>query len=70
MRDNIRNAGTEKVSQQLSLRDLMLNYGLDILFLLMSVVLPLDVFGRTTAEVVGTVFFRDDVSTPAPGTTD
>jgi hypothetical protein len=48
----------------------VLDRGLDVLFLLMSAVLTLDVFGRAAAEVVGPVFFRDDVSTPAPGTTD
>jgi hypothetical protein len=48
----------------------MLNRRLDVLFLLLSTVLPLNVFGRAAAEVVCSVFFRDDVSTPTPGTTD
>jgi len=50
--------------------DLMLNRRLNIVFLLLSVVLPLNVFGRAAAEVVCSVFFGDNVSTPTPGTTD
>jgi hypothetical protein len=52
------------------LGDLILNYGLDILFLLLSAILPLDIFYRAAAEVVCLVFFRDNISTPAPSTTD
>ncbi len=48
--------------------DLKFNHLLDILFFLLSTVLPLDVFCRATAEVVRPVFFKDDVSTLGPGT--
>jgi hypothetical protein len=48
----------------------MLNYWLDILFLLLSAVLPLNVFSWAVAEVVYSVFFRDNVLIPTPGTTD
>jgi hypothetical protein len=46
------------------------DHRLDVLLFLLSTVLPLDVFCRATAEVVGSVLFRDDVSTAGPGTAD
>ena len=48
----------------------MFNYRFDILLFLLPTVLPLDIFCRATAEVVGSVFFRDDISPPSPGNTD
>jgi hypothetical protein len=48
----------------------MLNYWLDILLFLVSVVLPLDIFGRAAAKVVSSVLFRDNIATSALGTTD
>jgi hypothetical protein len=48
----------------------MLDHWFDVLFLLLSVILPLNVFCRTAAKVVCSVFFRDNVSTPTPSTTN
>jgi hypothetical protein len=48
----------------------MLYQWLDVLFLLLSAVVPLNVFRWAAAEVVISVFFRDNISTPSPGTTD
>jgi hypothetical protein len=48
----------------------MLNHWLNVLFLLLSAVLLLNVFRRAAAEVVCPVFFRDNVPTPASGITD
>jgi hypothetical protein len=61
---------TDEFGQLRPFEDLMFNYRLGIFLFLLSAVLPLDVFRRAMAEVVGPVFFRDDVSTPGPGTTD
>jgi len=61
---------TDKVGQVRSFGDLMFNHRLDILLFLLSTVLPLDIFYRATAEVVGPVFFGDDITTPAPRTAD
>jgi hypothetical protein len=46
------------------------DYRLNILLFLLPTVLLLDIFDWATAEVVGSVLFRDNVSTPAPGATD
>ncbi|KAH6664654.1 hypothetical protein B0J14DRAFT_569620 [Halenospora varia] len=43
---------------------------LEVLSLLLSTVLPVDVFSRTAAEVVGLVFFRDNVSPSTLSTAD
>jgi hypothetical protein len=48
----------------------MLNYWFYVLLLLLSVILPLNIFGRAAAEIICSVFFRDNISTPAPSTTD
>jgi hypothetical protein len=60
----------DEISQLYPLGDLILNYGLDILFLLLSAVLLLNVFRWAAAEVVCPVFFRDNISISAPGTAD
>ena len=48
----------------------MFNYRLDILLFLLSIILPLNIFYQATTKVVGSVFFRDNISTPGPGTAD
>jgi hypothetical protein len=58
LRADIRDASTEEVGQLRPLGDLMPNHGLDVLSLLLSAVLPLNVFRRAAAEVVCPVFFR------------
>jgi hypothetical protein len=70
LRGDTRNMSTDEFSQLRSFGDLMFNCRFDILLFLLATVLPLDVFGWATVEVVGSVFFRDDVSTPSPSTTD
>ena len=69
-RGDIRNMGIDEFGQLRPFGDLMLNYRLDILLFLLPAVLPLDIFYRATAEVIGSVFFRDNVSPPGPGNTD
>jgi hypothetical protein len=70
LRGDIRDASTDQVDQLRPLGDLMLNHRLNVLLLLLSAVLPLNVFGRAAAEIICSVFFRDNISTPAPSTTD
>jgi hypothetical protein len=65
---DMRDARADEVNKPPSLRDLVLNHGFDVLFLLLSAVLPLNVFRWAAAEVVCPVFLRDDVSTPVPYT--
>jgi hypothetical protein len=48
----------------------MLNYWLYVLLFLLSAVLSLNVFGRAVAEIICLVFFRDNISTLTPSTTD
>jgi hypothetical protein len=60
----------DEVSQLYPLRNLILNHWLNILLLLLSAILLLNIFRRAAAEVVCPVFFRDNISIPAPGTTD
>jgi hypothetical protein len=62
--------GTDEFGQLRPFGDLMLNHRLDVLLFLLPAVLPLDIFCRATAEVVSSVFFRDDVSPAGPGNTD
>jgi hypothetical protein len=61
---------TKKVGQLRPLGNLMLNYWLDILLFLVSVVLPLNIFSRVAAKVVSLVLFRDNIATSALGTTN
>jgi hypothetical protein len=67
---DIRDVSTDKVDQLRLFGDLMFNHRLGVLFFLLSVILPLDVFRRAAAEVICSVFFRDDISTPTPSTAD
>ncbi|PVH70112.1 hypothetical protein DL98DRAFT_620720 [Cadophora sp. DSE1049] len=48
----------------------MFNHRLDILLFLLSTVLPLDVFYQATAEIVGSVLLKDNVSPPSSGNTN
>jgi len=70
LRGDTRNMSADEFGQLRPFEDLMLNHRLDILLFLLSLVLPLNVFCRATAEVVGSVFFRDDIPPPGPGNTD
>lgn len=67
---NTRNISIDEFGQLRPFRDLIFNHRLNILHFLLSTILPLDIFCWATEEVVGSVFFRDDVSTPGPGTTN
>jgi hypothetical protein len=69
LRRDIRGASTDKVGQLRSLGNFMLNHGLDILFLHLPAVLPLNVFCRAATEIIRSVFFRYYVSMPTLGTT-
>lgn len=60
----------KKVGQLRPLRNLMLNYWLDILLFLVSVVLPLNIFNKAAAKVVSSVLFRDNIATSALSTID
>lgn len=46
------------------------DYWLDVLLFLLPIVLLLDIFYRVTTEVVDSVIFRDNVSTPGLGATN
>jgi hypothetical protein len=70
LRSDTRNMSADEFGQLRPFGDLMFYYRFDILFFLLATVLPLDIFCWATVEVVGSVFFRDDVSTPSPSTTD
>jgi hypothetical protein len=70
VRSDICNRCTQEFRKLRAFGDLMLNYRLNIFLFLLSIVLPLNISSWTTAEVVGSVLFRDNVSTPGPGTTD
>ncbi|ELR03176.1 hypothetical protein GMDG_06002 [Pseudogymnoascus destructans 20631-21] len=48
----------------------MLNHWLDVLFIVLSIVMPLNVFCWAAAEILIPEFLRDDVSTLSPSTTD
>jgi hypothetical protein len=61
---------TKKVGQLRPLRNLMLNYWLDILLFLVSVVLPFDIFSKAAAKVVSSVLLKDNIATSALSTTD
>jgi hypothetical protein len=70
LRGDAGNTRTEELGQLCPFRDLVFNHWLDILLFLLASILPLDIFCRATAEVVGPVLFRDDVWTPGPGAAD
>jgi hypothetical protein len=70
LQGDARDMRTEKFGQLRPFGDLVFNYRLDILLFLLSTILLLDIFYRATAEVVGSVLFRDNVSTSGPGATD
>jgi hypothetical protein len=70
LRRDTRNMSADEFGQLRPFGDLMFNHRLDILLFLLSTVLPLDIFYRATAEVVGSVLLRDDISPPSPGNTD
>jgi hypothetical protein len=70
LRGDIRNTCTDEFSQLRPFGNLIFNHRLNILLFLLPTILPLDVFCRATAEVVGPVFFSDNVSTAGPGAAD
>ena len=57
-------------SQLYLFRDLIFNYQLNILFFLLSTILPLNIFYQVVVEVVSLVFFRDNILIPGLGTTN
>jgi len=70
LRGDSRSMSADEFGQLRPFGDLMFNHRLDILLFLLSTVLPLNIFYRATAEVVGSVLLRDDISPPSPGNTD
>ena len=60
----------DKFGQLYLFEDLIFNYRLNILFFLLSTILPLNIFYQATAEVISLVFFRDNISILGLSTTN
>lgn len=70
LRGDTRNTSTEEFGQLYPFGNLIFNHRLDILLLLLSAILPLDVFCQATTEIVGPVFFSNNIIIAGPRTTN
>jgi len=67
LRGDTLNMSADELGHLCPFGNLMFDHRLDISLFLLSTVLPLNICYRATAEVIGSVLLRDDISPLSPG---